>query len=139
MALGNNVLSDGDLYLNFDNSGGGGGAGALKLDVVESLDDTSDRKRENVVVMGVKGARGTRRTKGGGSLSLDCFIEEGLPQVSWLKLDENDVIFSLRYVPNGGGPAITWFGCEVSTVGPKLNASGDNKFTVEITYKRRKG
>lgn len=122
-------------YINFgpiNRLGIATSAGAKLLTKVQKADWKDDRKAEAKAASGVRGGAGFRRKQGGGTVTLSVYREVGLPEVDWLKLLQDEKVFTYT-LSDEGGVRIN-FTCTVSNVGGSSDENSDNMFTVELAY-----
>lgn len=127
-----NMISNAKLYIDFGETEGGSGGGAIWLQFVQSIKDSDDRSVEVKKAMGVRGGAGFIRKQGGGTLALSEYRQDD-PQVSWRQLLKDEKIFTVS-IQDDDGVRQRWFDCTVSKADRDDDDDGGHMDSIEIKY-----
>lgn len=126
------MISNAKLYIDFGETPGGSGGGALWLQFVQNLKDTDDRSVEVKKAMGVRGGAGFIRKEGGGTITLSEYRQDD-PQVRWRQLLKDGKVFLIA-LQDDDGVRQKWFDCTVSKVDRDDDDDGNHMDSIEIKY-----
>lgn len=112
------------------------GAASKLLTKVKKVDQKDDRKVEVQKAGGVKQGAGFRRQQGGGSLTLTVYRETGSPEVNWLRLQDDEKVFTFTIADEKGGQRRN-FTCTVSNIDGADDENGTHEYTVVLVYTKR--
>lgn len=110
-----------------------GPMGNLQLRRCKSADPKSDKDAEVVTAVGVDGGAGYRHKEGGGSIDLEVYEEQGVPEVNWRREMDRKTRFSftIQYV---GGMRWMYTDCIVASVAPKSDDAGSHMMSVKLLF-----
>jgi len=126
-------------YINFgalNSLGIATSAGAKQLTKVQKGDWKDDRKTEAKKASGVRQGAGFRRSQGGGTVTLTVYREVGIPEVNWLRLQDDEKVFTYTVADEKQGLRLN-FTCTVSNVDGSSDENGENMMTVVLAYTKR--
>lgn len=127
--MANEIVSQSKFYIDY-------ALGSIQLLKVKSADVDDNKSKEVVTAIGVDDGAGIRRKAGGGTITLEVYREQGLPEVDWRAVRDANYKFAFT-IQDTGGQREQYF-CEVSEVTRKDDDQGSHMDTVKLVFTRRK-
>ena len=124
--MGQLVVSDLKIYVD-------GSFGNFKLEKIKSFDVSNESDAEIITAIGVDGGAGYRFKNGGGELGLEAYVEQGIPQVDWIREKLRKTIFAVT-MQYTGGQRFQFTGALVGNVSLKSDDQGSHMQTLKLKY-----
>lgn len=113
-----------------------GPMGNRQLVKVKSADVNDDKDAEIITAVGVDDGAGIRYKPGGGTITLEVYREQGIPEVDYRRERDRRSRFAFT-IQDTGGNREQYF-CAVAQVSRKDDDQGSHMDTVKLVFTSRK-